>query len=754
MSELIHASGRPGQGLPVAGTPLLASPAVPRPSVATVAEDGWSGPRWLWRAIARRRVLAGGIMLLAVFPALVYVITARPSYRATASIQVDPESAKILPYQDVADSAGASTGHYELYIKTQDEILRSDLLRSRAEKRVREKVSDYPATVVSESLAGGVAVDRVPGSLMLRVSHVAQNPALAAAVANTWAEEFISLHRERRQETGQAASEFLRAKIDALEKKMRRAEADLVDYAHKHAILNLESGGANIVRQRFDYLNAELSRAEKDFMAVKAQYDGLQNAGTEVVPPEMKNSPIATLEAKVFDAERELTEMLGKFGEKWPGVAEKRRQVDVLKQQLSAARKSAVGGVQAQVHLKYAAARAEYEMLRQAVDQQAGIVARLNRDSLDYNSLKRDVETSHQLYNGLLQKLKETGVSAGTAFGNIHLAVAAAPPTEPFRPKRGLTMAMAFLLGLTLVVGVCGGLESFRTTLDDPWEVERFGVALLGWIPKVAAIGTEDAIRLPQLRPVMLLPDTGVKSRPLLGSANPLRRDERVTGLARECFRTLSASIALSQPGGPPQVLLVSSAVPQEGKSTMTASLGIAFAEMGWPTLLIDADLRRPTLAARFGIESGLGLSTYLAGGTLSLCQTETPNLVLLPAGAIPPNSLALLNSQRLSELLSDLSKQFRFIIVDGPPVLSVADANVLASKVSGVLLVVQAGKTGTVLIQRAVQSFRQTGANVLGVAVNQVDVNQPNSYSGSDYYYYYAKSGDRGSGARPRKAS
>lgn len=737
MSDLIHGGGNPGGGLPVSGAPLPASPAVPRPAVAPVTSDGWSGPRWLWRAIVRRRPMAAGIMLLVLIPAIVYVLVATPSYRATASIQVDPESTKILPYQDVADSAGASTGHYELYIKTQDEILRSDLLRARAEKRVREQAGGYPEAVLSESLAGGALVDRVPGSLMLRVSHVASDPVLAAKIANIWAEEFVALHREKRQETGQAASEFLRTQIAALEAKMRRAEAELVDYAHKHSILNLDSGETNVVRQRFDYLSKELSRAEKDFLAIKAQYEGLQNAQAELVPADMKNSPIAALEGKVFEAERELTQMLGKFGEKWPAVAEKRHQFAVLKAQLEAAQKSAIGGVQAQVAMRYQAAKAEYDMLKIAVDQQAGIVAHLNHDSLDYNSLKRDVETSHQLYNGLLQKLKETSVSTGTAFGNIHMAVAAHPPTEPFRPRRGLTLAMAFLLGLSLVVGVCGVLESFRTTLEDPWEVEQFGVPLLGWVPKVTAVGYADASRQPQLGPVMLLPESATASKPLLSAAIKTRRAERAMGLARECFRTLSSSIVLSQPGAPPQMLLVSSAVPQEGKSTTAASLGIAFAEMGWPTLLIDADLRRPTLAARFGIESKTGLSTYLAGGGLSLFQTETPNLVLLPAGAIPPNSLALLNSQRMSEILTELSKQFRFIIIDGPPVLSVADANVLAAKVNGVLLVVQAGKTATELFKRALNSFRQTGANVLGVAVNHVDLNQPNYHSDSSYYYY-----------------
>ncbi len=735
MSELVRG----------AETRALLSPPGQSQTPLSDVRTGSTNLRWLWRAFTKRKYLVAGIMLCLAVPALTYVNVAEPVYRATASIQIDPESTKVLPYPDVADSTHTVSGYYELYIKTQDEILKSEGLRLRTAARVKQLMPAASPGQIDAAMSRSPAVERVPGSLMLRISYTAGDARLAATIANAWAEEFVVLHREKRYETSKAAAEFLRSQIANLEEKLRQAEGQLVQYAQQHSLLNMDSGEANVVRQRFDYLSKELSRSEKEFMAIKAQYDEMAIADRKNLLSKTTNPVILSLEAKVYDSEQELSQLLSRFGENWPSVKEKKSQVALLTRQLDQARQAEIGGTLAQVAMKYQAAQAEYRMLKNAVAAQALVVNRLNQDSLDYNSRKREVQASEQLYQGLLQRLKETGVSAGTAFSNVRVALPAQIPQEPYRPRKGLTIALALALGLTLSVGLCVLLESFDNAVADPGEVEQLGVALLGWVPRIEVEKSSRAgSRLTLLSPA------GSNHNLLPGTAVRTRRQENQSGVARECVRTLCSSIVLSRSGGPPQTILVSSAAPQEGKSTIAASLGIAFAEMGLSTLLIDGDLRRPTLSARFGIETAEGLSTYLAGGALALHETEIANLTLLPSGRVPPNSLALLNSDRMTDLLKLLSGRFRFIVIDGSPLLSVADATVLSAKVSGVVVVVKAGQTPRDTVKRTLQHLRQTGAAVLGVALNQVDLKHPSYAAYTSYYYPEASS----EGARAGSAS
>ena len=708
--------------------------AEPRPPALSDAGSGDVSTtiRQLWLAIAKRKLLILIMLAIAVIPTATYVTLAKPVYLATATLQIDPESTKILPYQDVTDLSANGAPYYELYIKTQDEILRSDVLQVRTRERAMGELYRVHSDRLVDALADKPSIERVPGSLMLQISQTAADPVLAAEIANRWAEEFIKLQREKRHETGKSATEFLQQQLAALEEKMRAAEAELVEYARTHSILNLDSGQTNVVRQRFEYMSRELARAEKDFIAAKAAIDELNGLSFEQMPKEMKGPVLVGLETRVYEAEQELARLSSKFGEKWPALAEKKGEVELLQRQMQQARTAALGGSRKQLQMRFDAARTEYEMLKSAVAQQAAVVDRLNRDSLDYNSLKRDVETSAQLYQGLLQRLKETSVSTSTAFGNIHLAVPAQPPAEPYRPRKALSLALSLLLGLTFGVGLSVFLESLNDTLEDPWEVEALGLPLLGWLPKVqsdkgAANGTGEGAVRRLLQPSQSSVEGGDEKKSLTSSEY----------LSRECFRTLCSSIMLSQPECPPTIILVSSAASKEGKTTTTAGLGITLAEVGLETLLIDADLRRPSLAKRFGVEASEGLSTYLAGGTLQVRETGVPSLYLLPSGPIPPNPLALLNSTRMRQVLEQLSQQFRFILIDGPPILSLPEANVLASKVHRVVLVIQAGKTPRDIIRRALRRLQQTGSHVLGAAVNQVNLRHP-QYSHYHNYYYY----------------
>jgi capsular exopolysaccharide synthesis family protein len=335
----------------------------------------------------------------------------------------------------------------------------------------------------------------------------------------------------------------------------------------------------------------------------------------------------------------------------------------------------------------------------------------------------------------LLQRLKEASVSAGMDIGNIHVTSPAAPPEVPYRPRKALSMMLALALGLTFGVGISVVLESMDNTLADPWEVEGLGLPLLGWLPTVDKVSDGGRVQIEAgstngSRQFLPLPTLAKESEKEVKGASESE------SLASECVRTLCSSLVLSQAGQPPQMISVSSAVPGEGKTTTAAAVGAALAEMNFPTLLVDADFRRPALAKRLGIDGTEGLSTFLAGGALKIQPTKTENLFILPAGPNPPNPLALMNSERGRAAWKKFRESFRFVVVDSPPVLSVADSSLLASMSDGVVLVVEAAKTPSDVVQRAIRRLEQANAPILGAAVNRVNLDRP-EYSRYRRYYY-----------------
>ena len=524
---------------------------------------------WLGRVLLKRRLLIALSVFCAVAPTAVFVTVAEPLYRSTVTIQFDPESAKVLPYKDVSDTLANPLPHFELYMKTQQELLKSATLRAVTAERARRELGRFGKAALDGALQKGPQIDRLEGSQVLRISHAAPNPELAAAIANMWADEFISLHGERRQQTGDKASTFLRQQLAKLKQNVEKAEADLIDYARRHEILSIDSRQENVIRQRFGYLSTELSRAEKELIGRNAEFEALAAVSLEEFPDALKSPVIVSLETRVVQAEQDLSRLLSQFDEKWPAVAQKKQELALARGQLQEARRTALARARKQAEMNYSAARNECDMLGNALRNQAGLVNRLNQASVEYNTLKRDFEANEQLYQGLLQRLKETGVSAGLELGNIHIVDRAQPEPEPYRPRKALSLALALILGLSFGIGAGILLESVNRTVSDPWEVEACGVPLLGWIPKLLDGAGRQARK------------DGAAGLLLAGPTLAQAAGRQSEGLskaeyrARESYRALCASLLLSQPESPPRAILVTSAAPKEGKTTATASLEI-----------------------------------------------------------------------------------------------------------------------------------------------------------------------------------
>jgi capsular exopolysaccharide synthesis family protein len=616
--------------------------------------------------------------------------------------------------------------NYELYMKTYDGILKSRELGVRARSRLQTVEGLSREINIETELASEPQIQRIEGSELVMLSYVARDPDLAASAANVWAEELISLDFERKRKVSERATEFLREQLRGLRQQVEQAEAVVLEFARNKGILDLDDAGESVLRRRFAQLNDELGKTEKNYLAQKAEYAGLEDLSLDTLPETFKKPLITELEHQVFEAEQELGRLQAQFENKWPAVVQKRKELDLLNEQLQRAKAQAFGQAFRESKMKVNAASREYEMLRQSVEKQAALVNTLNKDLAKFKTLTREFQTTDQLYQTLLQRLKETGVVAGLELENISVVDRAVSDSTPYRPRRSLTFLLALTASLVLGAGICIGVESAYDTLSRPDDAEKMGLPLLGWIPKLDP--PEDGKNLTghQFGSKVLTAGSASGEDPGL-----LEKITSSQWCARESYRVLCSSLLLTRPGSPPQVILVSSACAREGKSTAVTALGITFAELGHATVLIDGDLRKPSLSRTFAGLGKEGLSTYLSGGAIKLQPTGIPNLSFLPTGPLPPNPLALFGSARMTQLLQELKQHFGIVIIDSPPILGLADTTVLASKVDGVILVAQAGRTPRGMIRQAVQQIRRAGATLLGAAVNQVEIR------GTEYSYY-----------------
>lgn len=690
--------------------------------------------RQFWIAFVKHRWKILGIILLAIAGSGILSFTASPRYRSTVNIQVDPESAKVVPYFDVAEGFVNATANYELYMKTKDEVLRSPTLARRTARQVRETLgNDFTEghEMELQNFGGHYAVQRVEGSQIVRLTFSSFDAEFAATVANTAAEEFIKMHFEGKYEMITRAKEFLQDQLQILKTNLEKAEMELVEYAGRHGFADLEKAEDSIVQESFSFLTQERIKVEGKFISRSAELEALQRASPDNFPAQLRTDGIATLEDQILRLEQELNLMKTQFGENWPDLRKKQQDLEMVKGQLRREKEMAILAARERVQMEHAVARREYEMLSTSVSEQKRLIDEMNEASIRFNILKRDVESNHALYQSLLQRLKETGVVAGLDFGNIHIVDSARPSFLPYSPRPLWNLLLAVLFGSVIGLSSALLLEHFNNSIEAVDELEALGLPSLGFIPLFGS--SENGKRVFE-------PGTLLESEPAdLRTNVPQLFGDLRSARIREAYRTLCASILLSRGDAPPRRLLVTSAVPQEGKTTTVINLGITLAQNGTRTLLIDLDMRKPSLDKAFDTGNEFGASLFLSGNSAALPdirETAVPNLYMISAGPKPPNPLALLASERLGQMLAMLQKDFKYILVDSPPVLNVADPWLIAPFLDGVLMVIRFGQTPRELVLRARSKLVDTGATLLGGVINSADLKNPEY---SQYVQYYA---------------
>jgi capsular exopolysaccharide synthesis family protein len=676
------------------------------------------------------------VACLVILPVAVATYFAPRLHRSIAQVQIASEPVQVLPYRDIDLPQFAP--NYEFFMRTQEQILRGSAVVARVQERVR---TDPELQSEVGRVAGNLAIQRLEGTQIFSLGYVAPDPVVAARVANLYAEEYMRQHFESRQEVRESAREFLQRELDGLEQRVQQSEKQLVAYAQEHGI-PVDSSGLSLAQRRLDMLSGLASQAESERLVTQTRLETLENAEADELLRPLDNGVISGLVAKLVQLEADLTVLRTRFGENWPAVVQKRTEIELAEQQLQRERAAALTSTRDQARLDYTTAEVRDRRLAAALAEQKELVNQQERARISYDIIRREVETNRNSYEALLERLKQTSMTAGMEFGGISVINPALPSYRVDSPRVAWNLFLASVLGL--VLGVCVALvrdlgNASILTVD---ELERLTtLPMLGTVPHVEALapatsllnraGTRVAIAA---RRALRRADS-VESEPARSLARPGPGRLAAHPMASEAVRNICASILLSRSGRPPRVLMVTSSIAGEGKTTLATELALALAEIGARTLLVECDMRRPTFGSIFGIGEERGLSLFLSGHvgpTPAIHPTENGNLFVVSAGPPVPNPPALLNSEKLQSFISSMTSSYAFIVLDAPPALAVADARVLAPMAEGVILTARAGLASKKGIRRACAALRHT--NVLGVVLNGV---QTPDFGYGDYGYY-----------------
>ncbi|HEY2820229.1 MAG TPA: polysaccharide biosynthesis tyrosine autokinase [Candidatus Acidoferrum sp.] len=699
---------------------------------------------WDYLLILRKHQwLILSFMLAVVTIVSIATFRMRPVYVATTRIELGRENANILPFQ------GTDSYDYMLdlenYIETQSKILTSETL---ALQTIRSGVltgvggaDSQSDAIATGSLANqkrppelgpflaSLAVKRVPNSRLMDISYEANSPELAAQVVNAHIRNFIDQNRRSHYDATTSATTWLTDQLDELKIKVKNSEDARLDYERKNQIWEVDDK-QNITTQRLSELNRQLIDAQSDRMKKQSMFDFARQGDVDIVPQIRDSAAVQDLLKRRTDLSGQYTEALAQYGPNFPKVQRLQSQVKEIDQNLEREKKAVV----ARLGSEYHEAQQREELLSRTLEQQKTEANVMSERMVQYNILKRDAEADKALYDGLLTKLKEAGISSALQSSNIRIVDPAMIPSTPARPAKMRNVTLAFLVGLVGGVGLAILREYMDNTVKTPDDIET-----LSRLPSLAVVpafqdSEGDAPRRRTLKDSL----GNGHSRHVELVAQHLPKSQM-----SEAFRALRTALLLSQAGHPPQVILVTSALPREGKTTAAANLAVTLAQLGDRTLLIDADLRKPGVGRLLNLNGNkyAGLSSYLAGvSSLDLVTVQhpaIPNLSAIPTGPLPPNPADLLSSHRLADALAELRTKFKFIVIDTPPVMAATDAVILSVKADGVIMVVRSGETPKEAFSRTRDLLMSVKCRLLGVVLNAVDSSAPDYYYSYRYYPY-----------------
>lgn len=758
MSKPPEPRGYPSRNTALAVAPRNALALDQAAEAAAVAEplDPGLHLRDLLRIFLKHKWTIVAIFAASALFSVVMTYLSPPVYRASTTIQIERFTPRVLDFKEV--SPGESGDYWsdgsDFYF-TNYELLKSRALAERAVEdigmrknptsmglAVQDSPVEAPATAapaagpverlfswlrrgpdpvaidpasrkdnaIVSAFQSSLTVEPVRKSRLVRLHFDSTDPFFAAKAANTLAQSFININLERRFEASSYAKTFLEEKLLQTKAKLEDSERELVSFTRDSQVVNIDEK-QNIFSQNLQEYNTAVAKAEQERIRAEVLFKQAQD-NPDSLAMVQENRNVSTLKQNKSKLEAEYQENLRIYKPAYPKMLQIKGQIDEVDRQI----KGEIAEIRNTLNASYRAAAAQEAALKgKLVNAQQDMLA-LQSSNIRYSILKREVDTNRQLYEGLLQRLKEVGVAGGVGINNISVVDRAQVPLAPFKPNLSKNMSMGLAIGLILGLMVAWLLEYFDDTIRFADDVEReTGAAVLGVVPKMKSTEAGKVMQ------VALSP-----------------HDDPSSAVA-EAYRSVRTALQFSTPTGAPRRLVVTSSSKSEGKSTTALALAISFAEMGKPVLIIDADLRNPVLHKLIGIENSRGLSNQLSsnmGPLEAIHSTHIPNLFVMTTGPLPPNPVELLSSIKLLTLLTSYEEHFAHVIVDGPPVLGIADAIVLCNQVDNSIFVIESGKTRKGHAKAALKRLHQAGIAPLGVVLTKVD-SYDDLYGRHSYYYY-----------------
>jgi capsular exopolysaccharide synthesis family protein len=689
--------------------------------------------RHYWHVVLERRWLVITAFVSVFILSLIYLYKAPRIYQSVARIQIDREADNMFSLKEVLSVDGREMD----YLQTQYRNLKSrTLIESVINQLHLGKDERYAKeTDVYRAVDADVAVVPIRLSRLVDIKVEHTNPETAAKIANTLVRTFIDGNLDQKMEKSVEVLHWLQNEADTLKKNVAEHDRALAGFRKKERTVSLDEK-QNIVFQALVQAQADLSKARSEALRAQSEADEVARLYTNgwvfSIPQIAEDPVIRELRGRLADRHSMLDSLLKRYKEKWGAVQQARAELASL-----------TNSINKQAELIVETFKRKAEFARKNEDGLRGLVGTKEAEQLalsdkriEYDALVRDAETSRVLHDNLLKSMKETEVMGKSKTNNMRIVDPAKPALKYVKPRILVTIFLGLVGGMAVAVG----LAFFVNYLDDSVKSQD---------------DVETYLRLPFLGYVPNIKTNSLVERDLQAHVHP-------RSTAAEAFRTVRAAISLMPKADRFRVLTVTSTIPSEGKSLLASNLAIVNAQTGLKTLLVDADLRRPSVHKAFQLHSPVGLSAYLTEEITRFDEcihtTEVPNLDVVCCGAIPSSPSELIGSKRMMQFLQELRSRYDRIILDCPPVSAVSDPLVLASRSDGVVFVTKFNKIRRDHARRTVQRLHDAGIYILGVILNDIDFEGKDSYYYSYYYYqnrYYAshyKSDKAGSEKAPEK--
>ncbi|HTQ54362.1 MAG TPA: polysaccharide biosynthesis tyrosine autokinase [Bryobacteraceae bacterium] len=689
---------------------------------------------YLW-ILKRHRWRILSFVCACVIATLIISTRLTPIYESTATIDVDRQMPTSIIGQD---ALRAPLNDSDQFLATQMKLIQSDSVLRPVVERFhlldldRESASVAPQrAAASESdapvLLRKLKVTRPPNTYLLLISFRSPDPRLAADVANAVAHSYVEHTYNIRFRSAASLSSFMERQLEELKSKMERSSSALAQFERELNVINPEEK-TSILSARLLQLNTEYTNAQAERVRKEAAWKSVRGGTLEAAQVSTQGEALKMLAEKLDEAQQKFVETKAHYGPNHPEYKKAAAQVQEISRQLRAARENAAQ----RVEVEYREAVNREAMLQKTVSETKAEFDRLNARSFEYNSLKREAEADKSLYEELVRKIKEAGINAGFQNNSIRIADSARPAVRPVFPNLPLNLVLAALFSTLLAVGVAVLSDVLDSSIRDPERVATLlQTDVLGSLPLVKPWRRHLVVAQPA--------DPGVTALTKKAKPPEEKGTYNVTGF-EEAVRTLRNSILLGSFDRRLSSLMVTSASPSEGKTTIAVHLALAHAQQKHKTLLIDGDLRRPSVSAKFNIEVQSGLAAALQNGMQwkeKLVKIEDlPELDVLPCGHTSRRAADLIGAA-LPRILEEAAGIYSLVIVDAPPLLGFSEPLQMAAAVDGVVIVAKAGHTNRKAVASVVSTLQRVRANVIGLVLNEATKDISDTYH---YYGYYGR--------------